>query len=55
MTEAQYRRHRPRRDFNLFVPTLTQQVEKKDAALECVKQVSGQAATSLLEAAPSAI
>ena len=39
MTEAQYRRHRPRRDLNLFVPALTQQVEKKDAALECVKQV----------------
>ena len=39
MAEAQYRRHRPRRDLDLFVPAPAQQVEKKDAALECVKQV----------------
>ena len=55
MAEAQDRRHRPGCDLDLFVATLPQQIEEKNAALECVKQVSGQAATSLLEAAPSAI
>ena len=39
MIEAQHSRHRPRCDLDLFVAALPQQIEKENAALECIDYV----------------